>query len=168
MTNPSTDLPSLKIRKSKKSYLLAAGIFIVIIVFNLFNRREEIASLFYPDISILGIVLIVIVLGLLVYLIINLLDNKLRMIISEEGIWTKKYNTIPWADIWYFHTTEHKEKMGVKFETLVLKLKDIESQEGRKLKIRLSMLDISINTLHKALDVYCEKYGIQNLGHDKV
>jgi hypothetical protein len=136
----------LELRKAKFIYILIGFVLFIVALVNLTDkqRRAGVISVFYPNFSWYSLSVLLLLLTLIFILIFNLSDNRIKLKISDEGIWTKKYKVIPWEDIWYVSTSEPKGAYG-KTISLTIKLKNnIEGGEGRELNVSLATLNYDI------------------------
>jgi hypothetical protein len=157
----------LELRKAKLIYILIAFVFFVVVLINLIDkqRRNGVISIFYPNFSWYSLAILLLLLTLIFILIFNLSDNRIKLKISDEGIWTKKYNTIFWKDIWYVSTDEPAGLYG-KAISLTIKLKQNgEGEEGHKFNVGLATLNYDIDKFWKVMNFYCAKYHVESLGH---
>jgi len=168
MTISSTNTDEyLELRKAKFIYILISFIFFVVVLVNLLDkqRRNGVISAFHPNFSWYSLAILLLLLILIFILIFNLSDNKIKLKISDEGIWTKKYKVISWRDIWYVSIDEPKGLYG-KAISLTIKLKNnTEGEEGRELNVSLAALTYDLDKFWKVMNFYCSKYQVENLGH---
>ena len=123
-------------------------------------------DLFHTHFTIVQYFFLLVFLAMFVYPLIKLTDNKVKVRIDKEGIWTKKQGTIPWTSIWYVYSTERTER-AMTATNLKIKLKESpENPEGKEIRIPLSALDKDLDEVRKTLNYFTQSYGIYDLGHD--
>ncbi len=157
----------LELRKAKLIYILISFVFFLVVLVNLIDkkRREGLINAFYPNFSWNSLAILLLLLTLTFTLIFNLFDNRIKLKISDEGIWTKKYDTIFWKNIWYVSTSEPEGLYG-KAISLTIKLKNsIEGGEGRELNVSLATFNYDLDKFWQVINFYCIKYHIESLGN---
>lgn len=160
----------LELRKAKFIYFFITFILLLALIVNVADKqkRADLISSFYPDFTWYSLVILLIVFSIIIYIVFNLLDRKVKLKISEEGIWTKKFGGIAWKEIWYVATEESKSSNG-KPLSLTIKLKqDQEENTEREYVVQLAGLNYDLKNLWKVMNYYCEKYEIINLGHNYI
>lgn len=168
MMDDTTELNSYEIKRSKGFYAPLAFWFFIAFIVNIIikKRREDFIAIFYPVFNWQSVLFIFMIGGLLFYIIWGLMDNKVKLKISNSGIWTAKYGNIDWADVWYIYVdTGNNSRQGTK---LIIKMKDdIEKGvENEEYKIQLDTLNIDFTRFWKTINFYANKYGFQSLEHD--
>jgi len=93
-------------------------------------------------------------------------DNRLKLRVDKNGIWTRKYKTTSWDDIWYFSSTICKIKEGDIYY-LQLRLKDTENRLDKELKIRYRRMDKEFRDVREIISYYASKHNIHDMGHEK-
>lgn len=159
--------PYLELRKGKFNYLLIAFILLIVILVEVLDkrRRDDMVSIVYSSFSWSDFWLVLSLISIITFLIFNLSDNRIKLKISDEGIWTKKYNIVLWKDIWYVSTSEAGGSYG-KALSLKIKLRSsVNGETEKELNVGMSNLDYDLNKFWEVLGFYCTKYGVQNLGH---
>lgn len=157
----------LELRKAKLIYILPVFVFFLALIVTLMDkqRRHDLINVFYPNFSWNSLALLLLLLTLTFILMFNLLDNKIKLVISDEGIWTKKYKVISWKDIWYV-STEGSKALDGNAISLRIKLKNNSKEgEGKELKVSLATLNYDLNKFWKVMNFYCAKYQVESLGH---
>lgn len=160
----------LELRKAKFNYILIAFVIFISLIANIADKEKstELFGKFYPVFSWSGFGILCVITSIIFFIVFNLLDNKIKLKISEEGIWSRKYQLIPWKDIWYITTDESKSTHGKGF-SLTIKLKKNEEEETeRELNIPLAELNYNKKKLQTVMNFFCKKYGIINLGHNYI
>jgi hypothetical protein len=110
----------------------------------------------------------VIIWGIIYYSKSLYYDKELQLRIDKYGIWTPKYKTWDWKDIWYFNTTDEYVGKGDRLYTLEIKLKEGINEGRDYLILPLDNCDIPKEHIRSVLEKYAVMYGIKDLGHEKV
>ena len=89
-------------------------------------------------------------------------DNKIKLIIDKEGIWTPEYEKVKWQSVWYIYQKETRGKFAE--QILIIKL----NEDDRELKISTSYLDKTAEDIITAIKEYSKKFNIQFLDKEIV
>ena len=84
-------------------------------------------------------------------------DNKTKLIINNEGIWTPKYGLIKWQSVWYIYQKEIKGKFNE--QRLIIKL----NEDDKEIKLETTFFDKSADEIIEALKGYSKRFKIQFL-----
>jgi hypothetical protein len=103
-----------------------------------------------------------------IFLLIDIFDRRPREIINKDGIWKRK-NMLPfsslilinWNEIQYFYLYRETRK-NVNSCLLIIRKKDTE----KDVKVELTGLDKSVDTILSLFRQYAFKYGIHDLGEE--
>ena len=114
------------------------------------------------------IVLAVIIWGIIYYSKSLYHNKELQLKIDKNGIWTPKYKTWKWKDVWYFNTTDEYVGKGERLYTLEIKLKDGMNEGKDYLILPLDNYDIPKEEIRSALEKYAAQYDIKDLGHERI
>ncbi|KAM3091641.1 hypothetical protein ACKFKF_32815 [Phormidesmis sp. 146-12] len=80
------------------------------------------------------------------FLIRNGFDNRIKLVISKDGIWTVKQGLINWSDIQYYYFEERSDGESTA-SSLKIKLVNID----RTIDINTSMLNTNEEEIEKAI-----------------
>ena len=94
-------------------------------------------------------------------------DKWIQLKIDKDGIWTTKYKTWLWNDIWYFSTSDEKDGND-RINFLEIKLKDGVNDERNSLLLPLDNYDKSKEEIRSILEKYAALNNVQDLGHEIV
>jgi hypothetical protein len=84
-------------------------------------------------------------------------DNKTKLIINKEGIWTSKYGQTEWQSVWYIYQKEIRGKYTE--QKLIVKL----NKDDKEIKLDTTYFDKSPDEIIDALKEYSKKFNIQFL-----
>ena len=110
--------------------------------------------------------LVIMIFGIIYYSKSLYYDKELQLKIDNEGIWTPKYKTWKWEDIWYFNTKDEFTGNGDRLNTLEVKLKEGTKNGKEYLLFPLDNYDKPKEQIRKILERYAALNNIQDLGHE--
>lgn len=92
-------------------------------------------------------------------------DNRIKVKVDKNGIWTRRKNSIPWTDIWYFSSTICKMREGDCYY-LKIRLKDTEERFDQEVKIPFRRMDKDFTDIREVVEYYAAKNNILDMGHE--
>ena len=107
------------------------------------------------------------VLGIIYYSKSIYYDKWVQLKIDKEGIWTPKYKTWLWNDIWYFCTSDERDGDD-RVNFLQIKLKDGMNDEKNSLLLPLDNYDKSKEEIRSIMEKYAALHDVKDLGNNVV
>jgi hypothetical protein len=164
----STELNSIEVREGWKGYyLFAFGIWAFGIIYMLFspNSQKSINFLF-SNWTLAKLPTFIVLLGLPALCLYYYFGKRVKLKVDKEGIWTNRYKTLPWTDIWYFSSTISKMREGDLYY-LKLRLVDTEERLDKEVKIRIRRMDKDFPEIREIVEYYASQNNIKDLGHEE-
>lgn len=164
-----TKLNSIEVREgSKKYYLLGVLAFptIIAIGFIIPSQRQDTIDYFFGQWTVAKLPAFIVLFGIMGICLFYYFDNRIKLRVDKNGIWTRKYKNTPWDDIWYFSSTICKMKEGDIYY-LKLRLKDIDDGLDKELKIRYRRMDKKFENVREIISYYATKHNVLDMGHEK-
>ena len=164
-----TALNSIEVRKSWKNYYLfsfLAFVGIISVFFIIPSQRQETIDYFFGKWTIAKLPGFIVLFGIMSLCLFYYFDNRVKLKVDRNGIWTIKHKETSWDDIWYFSTTVYNLKEGDLYY-LKLRLKDTENRLDKELKIRYRRMDKDFTEVREIISYFATLHNIQDLGHEK-
>ncbi|NNV57144.1 hypothetical protein [Limnovirga soli] len=164
-----TELNSIEVREGWKKYYLfsfLAFVGIISVCFLIPSQRQGIIDYFFGKWTIAKLPGFIVLFGIMGLCLFYYFDNRVKLKVDRNGIWTFKHKETPWDDIWYFSTTVCNMKEGDLYY-LKLRLKDKEDRLDKELKIRYRRMDKDFTVVREIISCYAKQHNIQDLGHAK-
>jgi len=122
---------------------------------------------FKPSFIFYFVALAITVLGIIYYSKSLYYNKWIQLKIDKVGIWTPKYKTWHWKDIWYFNTSSEMIGNG-RVNFLYIKLKDGVDDQNNSLTIPLDNYDKSKEDIRSFIEKFATIHGVQDLGDEVI
>jgi hypothetical protein len=158
----------IEVREGWKRYYLGCCIAIVCIfsvAFIMPSQRKESMDFFFGKWNFVKLLFIMAFCFIPALCLFYYFDNRVKVRVDEEGIWSKKYGNIVWADIWYINSTFCKMREGDIYK-LHVRLKDTEDRLDKEYVLQFVRMDKNFEEIRAVVEYYARKYQIQDLGHE--
>lgn len=84
-------------------------------------------------------------------------DNKIKLVIDKQGIWTAKHGQIAWQSIWYIYQREIRGKYTE--QRLIIRL----GEDGEEIKLNTTNYNKTADEIMEVIKSYSQKFNIQIL-----
>jgi hypothetical protein len=84
-----------------------------------------------------------------------LFDNKIKLTIDMDGLWSSQFGLIKWESVWYIYHLEIQDRNS-KDHRIIIKL----NEDDKELKIDPSYLDKTPEHIVEALKYYSKSYKV--------
>lgn len=169
MINNLTELNSIEVRNGWKNYYLAGFLCFAAVIgacFIIPSQRQGTIDYFFGDWTFAKLPGFLTLFGIMGLCLFYYLDNRVKLRVDKNGIWTKKHKNTSWDDIWYFSSTISRMREGDIYY-LKLRLNDTDDRLDKELKIRYSRLNKNFRDVREIITYYAAKYNILDMGHEK-
>jgi len=164
-----TELTSIEVREGWKKYYLFGIIFCFIFLaagFIIPSQRQESIDFVFTKWTLAKLPFFALWFAVVSICSFYYFDNRVKVRIDTNGIWTLKYKNTYWDDIWYFSSTVCKMRSDGDIYYLKIRLKDTEDRLDKELKIKFRRMDKDFGDVRAVMAFYAAKYNIQDLGHE--
>ena len=93
-------------------------------------------------------------------------DNRVKVRIDSNGIWSRKYGSISWNEIWYFDSSIYKFRSDGDLYMFHIRLKDTDERLNKDLTFKFRRMDKSFDDIRATVKFYTTKYNILDLGNE--
>ena len=150
----------MKVKYNRIFFLILLVAFISAILYIPFGPYEKTRIIYERNIYV-AVVLSALIIGATIFSLVKLLDNRPVMILSENGIWTKKTGDVLWKDIPSFHAKSTKAEY---FDSTAFYFK-IAGQQ-KVVVINTTFLSPNINKIVEYINTNSTNKDIVNSRHE--
>jgi hypothetical protein len=93
-------------------------------------------------------------------------DNRVKVRIDGDGIWSHKYGSVSWNDIWYFNSSIYKFRSDGDLNILHVRLKDTDDRLNKDVTINFRRMDKSFDEVRIVIQYYAIQHKILDLGNE--
>lgn len=154
--NSISETEGLVARQNGKG-LIVLAIFPLVGLIVIFSNAKDLTK-WYNDFSFGAIFLISLLSILTVYFWFNILDRRVKLTVTEKGIWSRKHGLITWDNIEAYHFEKRKGKTV----TYILWIET--TTIGNSMKLDVTFLDKGFDEIGTAVKKYSEGYGLRYSG----
>lgn len=90
----------------------------------------------------------------------NVFDNKIKLIVNEDGIWFNSLGFVVWDRVWYYYFRVSESNKAGKFCNLIFKIRN----DGKDYNLDITFLDKNNEQICQAFKENGEKHGVYFLG----
>lgn len=154
----------------KKYYLILFFVFLAIfsVGFIIPEQRKESVEFLFGKLSAAKLVFILMFAFVPSLCLFYYFDNRVKMRVDGDGIWSLKYGSISWNDIWYFDSSIYKYQSDGDLNILHVRLKDTDERPNRDVTISFRRMDKSFDEVRLVIKHYAIKYQILDLGNERL
>lgn len=168
----STDLEfqdTLEIKEGWKGYyifnfILWIAVLAAVLIFT--KKRRDAFDFFFSNWTWAKLPTFLVIIGIPAICLFYYFDKRVKVKISNDGIWTKKDGTISWQSFSSFHSQQTYSKDGDIY-TIYFRRKEQAHSSGKEIKIELRRMNTPFNEVRNKIRLYAIKYGIEDIGHKK-
>lgn len=160
---------SIEVREGwKKYYLICFFAFFVIFSFGFIipEQRKESIDFFFGKWSFAKLPFFLMFAFVPSLCLFYYFDKRVKVRIDSVGIWSRKYGSILWGDVWYFNSTIAKMRSDGDLYKFHVRLKDTEDRLDKEITLKFRRMDKSFDEVRTVVEYYAGKYHIENLGYE--
>ncbi|HET6999671.1 MAG TPA: hypothetical protein VFI33_00090 [Puia sp.] len=164
-----TELNSIEVRNGGRKYylgILLIWLAIMAVGFLIPEQREGSIDFFFGKWSFAKLPVFFVFIAWPFVCLFYLFDKRVKIRIDREGIWSLKYGSVSWGDIWYFYTKVINRRGDTSGRELLIRLKDTEDRQDKEEVFQLDKKDRTFEDIRAVVEYYAAKYKIEDLGHD--
>jgi hypothetical protein len=164
-----TELNSIEVKAGDKKFyigLLFVWLVIMAVGFLIPEQRKESIDFFFGKWSFAKLPALFVFTGWPIACFYFLFDKRVKIRIDKDGIWSLKYGSLSWDDIWYFDTKVIVWRGDNSGRQLHIRLKDTKDRLDKEEVFRLEKMDKSFEDIRAMIEYYAAKYKIEDLGHE--
>ncbi len=150
----------MKVKPNKILFLLLFFSITSLILWMAFGTYEKTRIIFERNILV-AVILSILIIGVGIFSLIKILDNRPVIILSQTGIWTKKTGDVLWKDISSFHAKSTKAEY---FDSTAFYFKI--ARHEKVLVINTTFLSPNINKIVEYININSTNKDIVNSGHE--
>jgi hypothetical protein len=100
--------------------------------------------------------------GIAAFFWFKVFDRKIKLIINQNGLWTKSTGFVYWESVWYYYLRERRTFKAGTFYDLFFKLRDDE----KDYKLEITFLNTDYNKIRRAIKLNARNYNVHELNID--